>query len=394
MGTESARERRVNRQGNAAFVSIVVISYVILILNLPRAYSLLEMLVLAGLGVVYTAVGVLGMDVAQRKGLFWLYFPAEIVLASVLVVVSGSRGQLWLLPLPVVSQAAMALPRRWMLVVCALVLVVLVVLVAPLAVDESVASIMPAAIGFTAALAFVVMFSRIAANEYEARAEVQRLADQLGEANRKLSAYSVQAGDLAAMQERNRLARDIHDGLGHYLTVISVQLQVARAMLDGDRERSRDAIEKAQALTQQALADVRRSVAALRASPLDGRSLAAAIAGLTEEQRSAGIITEVAVAGSPRPLSPQADLTPYRVAQEALTNVRKHARASRTDLTLHFSRAHVVGLVIRDNGVGAQATEQGFGLLGLRERVQLLGGTMAIGTAEGAGFGLAAEVAG
>ena len=95
--------------------------------------------------------------------------------------------------------------------------------------------------------------------------------------------------------------------------------------------------------------------------------------------------------GAPRPLPPRAELTLYRAAQEALTNVRKHARASRADVTLDYG-ADSARLVVRDNGVGAADVSGGFGLVGVRERVQLLDGSLRIHTAEGEGFTLEAEV--
>jgi len=281
------------------------------------------------------------------------------------------------------------LPRKWTVVVCALVLGVLLL---PFTTMEAGNGVLSAGFSFFAAIVFVALFTQIAVNERSARAEVEQLASQLGEANQKLREYAVQAEDLAAMQERNRMARDIHDGLGHYLTVINVQLEAALAVLDNDPGRSRDAIAKALALTHQALADVRRSVAALRMAPTESRPLADAIMELVEENRSAGIITELSILGQRRPLAPQADLTLYRAVQEALTNVRKHAHASRVDLTLDYSNSDRVRLVVEDNGVGAPDPSVGFGLLGVQERVQTLGGKTEMRTAPLQGFTLVVEV--
>ena len=297
--------------------------------------------------------------------------------------------------LPLVSQAVLVLPRRWMVLVCTAI-PLLLVLSAALAGSTG---LVQAAVSFAAAVGFVALFTQIAANERNARAEVETLAAQLGEANRKLREYAVQAEDLATMQERNRLARDIHDGLGHYLTVINIQLQAARAVMDSDPERARSALAHAQSLSQEALAEVRRSVAALRLSPTDARPLPDAIADLIKESRAAGIVTEFTMIGEQRPLSPQATLTLYRAVQEGLTNVRKHARASRADVTLDYRVAGSVRLCVHDNGIGDNGigdtdTGAGFGLLGLRERVHALGGTVAIETAPRQGFTLEVEVPG
>ena len=120
-----------------------------------------------------------------------------------------------------------------------------------------------------------------------------------------------------------------------------------------------------------------------------------AITGLVEETRSAGLVVEFAVLGERRTLDSQTRLTLYRVAQEGLTNVRKHARASRVDVVLDYSQPKQIGLAINDNGVGTSLTaHDGFGLIGMRERVQLLGGRLTIESAIGEGFRLETAVPG
>jgi signal transduction histidine kinase len=191
------------------------------------------------------------------------------------------------------------------------------------------------------------------------------------------------------------LAREIHDNLGHYLTVVHVQLEAARAVMSENPERALDALNKAQKLTQEGLSTVRRSVASLRESPVDNRPLVEAIGTLLGETRSAGIVAELDVQGTRRTLELKTNLTLYRIVQEALTNVRKHARASRVDVNLDYQDHGSVRLVVKDNGVGtAGIGNDGFGLVGMRERVQLLGGELRIETGPGQGFSLEAVVPG
>ena len=148
-------------------------------------------------------------------------------------------------------------------------------------------------------------------------------------------------------------------------------------------------------------------MAALRSSPTDNRSLPEALVPLIEESCAAGIETKLTVDGAPRSLSPPAGLALYRAAQEGLTNVRKHAHASRADLKLDFKDDATVQLVVRDNGVGAwnnprllvgKQTDSGFGLIGLRERVQSVGGELRVYTSppgrDGQGFTLEVKVPG
>jgi signal transduction histidine kinase len=216
----------------------------------------------------------------------------------------------------------------------------------------------------------------------------------LGEANRKLREYAAQAEELATVKERNRLAREIHDGLGHYLTAINMQIAAGRAVMEGDPSLAQGPLGKAQELAQTGLAEVRRSVAALRASPLDNRPLREAVGALVDECRAAGIATEYAVHGEVRALAPQAEMTLYRVAQEGLTNVRRHAQASSAEIVLDYRQADGVRMTVHDNGLGSDDPSGGFGLLGVRERVHLLGGEVHIETAPGEGFTLWVEVPG
>jgi signal transduction histidine kinase len=150
-------------------------------------------------------------------------------------------------------------------------------------------------------------------------------------------------------------------------------------------------MDKAQELTQKGLTQVRESVAALRESPVSNRPLSEAIASLVKEAQSSGIVTEFQVAGEPLALENKVALALYRAAQEGLTNVRRHARASRVDVLLDF-QPDEVRLQVKDNGVGAAKTGGGFGLLGIHERMQLLGGKLEIDTGAGKGFCLTASV--
>ena len=238
---------------------------------------------------------------------------------------------------------------------------------------------------FSSGLGFVFVFTRIAINESKAREEMERLATQLRAANDKLSEYAAQAEELAITRERNRVAREIHDSLGHYLTVVNVQIEAARVLIESNPAQAKEALGKAQSLTRNGLAEIRRSVSALRASPLDGKSLVDAVQSLIEDNRTAGIDTTLNVSGNPKPLDTQIEVTLYRVAQEAMTNIRKHARnATQVNVALAYLD-HQVQLSVQDNGSneGSGDAEQinesnsaGFGLLGLHERTQLLGGEL------------------
>jgi signal transduction histidine kinase len=171
-----------------------------------------------------------------------------------------------------------------------------------------------------------------------------------------------------------------------------MQIQAARGILAADPARAEQTLAKAQQLSQEALGDVRRSVAALRVAPADRPALPEALAELADAAQAAGLPTEVVVLGSARPLDPLEEQALYRAAQEGLTNARKHAQATGATLTLDFGDADRVRLTVADDGRGASTTDGGFGLVGLRERVQLVGGSLTLRTAPGAGLALIVEV--
>ncbi len=190
---------------------------------------------------------------------------------------------------------------------------------------------------------------------------------------------------LGAAEERNRLAREIHDTLAQGLTAVSLQLEAADALLEGgaEDEQVRRAIQQALALTRANLEEARRSVMDLRAESLEGRSLSEALF-LLAEQLSAAV--DFAVLGN-HPLNPRMETAVYRLAQESLNNIARHAQATHVRMELNMT-AEEVTLVVADNGVGfdpATVPANRFGLLGMNERVRLLNGRMRLHSTVGKG---------
>lgn len=319
------------------------------------------------------------VQLAMAELIIWLAGPANIV------------GLLWLVLLPPIGQSILFLRWPGIAAVSILSIAIHTLNMVSWYGWPSLALALP---GFSVAVLFTLAFTQITVSAETARGEVEQLAGELSEANRKLREYALQAEELAASRERNRVAREIHDSIGHCLTVVHVQLEAARTTLERDPAHTLDAIGKAQAMTHAGLQEIRRSVAALRVSPLHNQPLPDAIRRLATEGETAGLKTQVTIAGDVRPLSPQAELTLFRAAQEALTNCRKHAHSQAAHVLLHYDAADVVRLAVSDEGVGAADTSHGFGLLGLRERAQLLGGQMRVRTAPGQGFTLEVEVPG
>ncbi|MGI5194837.1 sensor histidine kinase [Streptomyces sp. CA-288835] len=210
-------------------------------------------------------------------------------------------------------------------------------------------------------------------------------------ARRELEAYAAQVAELSAAAERNRLARDIHDSLGHHLTAMSVQLEMASDFRDLDPDAARRALNEARHSVRLALGDVRQSVRALRDESAHP-TLAAALAGLAHSGTASPRVT-VEVSGDEDGYG-TAELTAlYRAAQEGVTNARRHARATRVTVTVRLAE-DAARLEVTDDGRGfaRDATVTGFGLLGMKERVQLVAGSVDIDSGPDSGTRLTVTV--
>lgn len=190
--------------------------------------------------------------------------------------------------------------------------------------------------------------------------------------------------EAARVAERVRLAREIHDVLGHTLSALAVQLEGARLLLE-TRPADPGAAEwvaRAHGLARDGLEEARRAIGALRGDDLPGPDLLPRL--VTEFERDSGADVRLAVEGEPVALAPEARLAIYRTAQEALTNVRRHARASHVDVRLVYQADGVELTVENDGGARQGSRTRGYGLTGMRERAELLGGRLEVGpTAQG-----------
>ena len=253
---------------------------------------------------------------------------------------------------------------------------------------EALALLLPYGGGF----AFFAAISSALIQQQKDRQRAEQLLVELENAHHQLRAYATQVEALAVAEERNRLAREIHDSLGHYLTAMTMQLQAAGKLVVNDPERAAESIAKAEEMARESLAEVRRSVSALRASPVDSASLDDAIEELVQKLREGGIAVSFTTQGISRGLPIQTKTVLYRTAQEGLTNVRKHANASAVEIELAYGPEQIT-LTICDNGVGQRdQTGQGFGLLGLNERLVILGGSLQAGDLPEGGFRLRVAV--
>jgi signal transduction histidine kinase len=207
---------------------------------------------------------------------------------------------------------------------------------------------------------------------------------------------------IAAAAERARIARELHDVVAHNVSVMVVQADGASYALDADPERARQALSAIAATGRQALAEMRSLLGVLRSAGDVTAELAPQpgieqLTGLLEQARASGLPVSFAVEGVPRPLPQSAALTAYRVVQESLTNARKHGGPTVTaTVTLRFCEDGVA-ITVTDDGKGTAgrsdpADGQGHGLIGMRERVELFGGTVSTGPRPGGGYRVAASL--
>ena len=208
----------------------------------------------------------------------------------------------------------------------------------------------------------------------------------------------VEQGELAISRERARIARELHDVVSHAISVTVLQARGGRAMIGRDEEAVRRALDAIEETNTAALSDMRRLLAVLRDTDThDGRAAPqpslANLDRLVEQVRSAGVDVRVAVAGEPGPVPPGVDLSAYRIVQEALTNVLKHAGpTARAEILVAYAHDHL-RVSVRDDGVGRLAGDPGgHGLAGIRERVAVVGGTVDAGPLEGGGFVVSASL--
>ena len=225
-------------------------------------------------------------------------------------------------------------------------------------------------------------------------------AEQRAVVERELAAAERDRSKLSLVEERLRIARDVHDVLAHSMSVVSVQATVGAHLATDDPMAARQALLTISDVSRSSMQDLRQMLTLLRddsaAAPQDGvtydpaRGLAA-LEPLIDTYRAAGLPVVTTTSGVPRDLSASADLCAYRIVQEALTNTLKHAAAGTATVELRY-QAGAVQVVVTDDGPGSGPPTGGHGLIGMRERTALLGGSLEAGPAPGGGFTVTATI--
>ena len=219
------------------------------------------------------------------------------------------------------------------------------------------------------------------------RAYVREIEEKAGRLEREREA---EAQRLVA-EEQARIARELHDVVAHALSVIVVQAAAADDVFDVEPRRAREPIRAIELAARAALGDLRRVLGILHdGAEYEPQPGIARLDSLVEQVRATGLDVALEFEGAARPLPAAVDLSAYRIVQEALTNTLKHAGAAHATVRVRYGRE--LGLEIRDDGTGGDETNGGSGLIGMRERVAMLGGSVASGSRPEGGYVVSAQI--
>lgn len=207
-------------------------------------------------------------------------------------------------------------------------------------------------------------------------AELAAVNGQLVQLNERLKTYAAESERMAETRERNRLAREIHDTLGHTLTGITAGADACITMMEVSPEMAKKQMERIATAARQGMNEVRRSVSALRPDALERLHLPEALRQLCEEmQQTSRASVNLQLETQQLRLSADEEDAVYRIVQESVTNAIRHGQASEVWITITAAR-RMMSIVVQDNGIGCKTPKPGFGLRHMQERLHLLGGTL------------------
>jgi signal transduction histidine kinase len=384
--------------GRRMVAALFAAAFLLLVVSVLAAGIPATGLPVLALGLVYVLLATVGFAWVERgsaPGRVVAYFAIQFLLGVAVFLLAhtfqGQTAGMFLLLL-LVGQSVQVLPPPWAMVVCLPVGTVLMghgLLMSP-TVSWGYAAREATVMLVATVITFVV--SRIAANERRARSE-------LAAANQRLRTYAAQAEALATTQERNRLAREIHDTLAQGFTGIALQLEAIDSALTGGRlDVAAQRLGQARSLAREGLAEARRSVQALRPRALEQQSLTEALPNAVRSLTAgSALAVRVETPDNAPVLAPDVEADLLRIAQEAVTNVVKHADASTLTVRLGWD-GDCLELRVRDDGRGLSAATSdaaepsGFGMTAMRERVERHGGTLRVSSFPGVGSEVVAAI--
>ena len=383
----------INNASDLAFALVVLTSYFITFTEINNVTSV-DIIALISLGVTYITIGIYGFSYSREKSskqAIVTYFLLQLCLGSMIIYLSKNSGLIALILLPLIGQSVTIKNKTFVFTIN---LFITLSFMASLAFGmHSINVLWNQVPTFVIGQILIITFVQMVMNEQLARKKLESTASDLSLANKRLREYALQIEELTISKERNRLAREIHDGLGHYLTTIFMQIEATSLLINKNPGEATESLEKAGKLTKEALDDVRRSVETLRGDNEEFYSLPEKINHLFDNLNSDKIESEFKVIGNARKISTQGELTIYRSVQEMLNNTIKHANASHILAHLDYATDDKnVILDYKDDGIGSNNPTGGFGIISMRERVKLLNGKIDINTNPGEGFRITIEI--
>jgi signal transduction histidine kinase len=315
-------------------------------------------------------------------------------MALVLLLFMSEFDSFALLFIPPCALSVLYFPRRTAL---AWIVGITVLMEAALIVHFPADELLSYAIIYPASILLVIGLVYLARQAEEAQARSERLLADLEQANQKLQAYALQVEEMAAANERNRLARELHDSVTQTIFGLTLTAQAARILLERDPERAAGQLDHIQVLAKNALSEMRALIQQLHPHSIDDEGLIPGLRRLVaERQANHGLNVVLKISGD-RHLPVNIENELFNIAKEGLSNIIKHAQTDQAALTLLLEDGNRVSMCIEDAGIGFDTTKLKaspghLGLTSMSERVQALGGSLTIETQPGKGTRVRVEI--
>ncbi len=398
-------ERVWSTAGRSAAYITILVGYLLTILTTPPHLTLLNFVVFTVLQVIYCAVlwWLIKYDLSYKLRILVIVMLTILTVATGLLSYSGLQWD-WLLYLVTISIYFMALTLRVAVISGAVLYLFMGVNLGFLNnwnwshIYLNLLSLFPA---FVFVAVFSLMYRILDIQKERAERLLHQLEEsnaELEEAHRQLQSYANEVEELTVVRERTRMAREIHDTLGHYLSILTIQLETISKLQERDPARAAIEVAEARRVASQSMQEVRNAIAALRPTSIATLSITQAISQLGNEFEQSATETQLTLDLDTQlpPITPDLQVALYRAVQEALTNVRRHAHASKVLVRLRYEN-ELLELVVLDNGSNASTSgldnqHGGFGLIGLQERIELLGGQVTYGPAKPTGYRVTIKV--
>ncbi|HMN11080.1 MAG TPA: histidine kinase [Bellilinea sp.] len=367
--------KRLTNNNDIAFTVVVLAAYFTAFANL-KDISPLNVILLMVLAVIFIASGTYGYKVVQELNdtsfKYW-YLGTQILLGAMIVYLINGAGFSALILIPIAAHAVTLLDIERTIIPVLFIIVSYAFVV--WSYSQSLTIMIQSTSILIAGLIFIIAFTQLAVNEAKSRKRVERLVDELTVANELIKRNAEEMKELAIMEERNRIAHEIHDGLGHYLTTINMELQTSQAIRNKDQSRADYMVGSAQRLTKKALTDVRESVFTFKNPILSSAKSSVIVNEVVDSQKNSSFEIISEINESSKPSSSRVNWAMYRILQETLNNIKSHSRAK--CVWIHLSEINgMIKLSVKNDGVTATEIIEGFGLMGIRERVTALKGSM------------------